>query len=97
MNNVSNDAEANSDKNKNIRTMRIIWKILICVFAGIVLFDLYRWANGQENLRGLFSPLGMIFVGIGAIIRPRNRNLSYVFTGIALVLVITGLILMLVY
>lgn len=77
--------------------MRVIWMILSVVFVGIVLLDLYLWSNGKGNLRGILPPLGMIFVGIGAIIRPRNRNLSYVFTGIALVLVISGLILMIIY
>lgn len=80
-----------------MKTMRIIWTILIVVFAALVLLRLYGWSKGQDNLRGLLSPLGMVFVGLGAIIRPRNRMLSYVFTGIALVLVITGLVLMLVY
>ena len=77
--------------------MRVIWVILAVVFTGIVLFDLYLWSNGKENLRGILPPFGMIFVGLGAIIRPRNRSLSYVFTGIALVLVIAGLILMIIY
>ncbi len=85
------------NKNKTMKTMRIIWMILIAVFAALVLFRLYSWSKGEDNLRGLLSPLGMVFVGLGAIIRPRNRMLSYVFTGIALVLVITGLALMLIY
>ena len=80
-----------------MQTMRVMWLILIVVFTGIVLFDLYRWSTGKENLRGLLPPLGMIFVGLGVIIRPRNRIVSYIFTGIALVLVISGLVLMLVY
>lgn len=83
--------------NKTMRTMRVVWSILMAVFAALVLWRLYEWSNGRDNLRGILSPLGMIFVGAGAIIRPRNRNLSYVFTGIALVLVFTGLALMLVY
>lgn len=77
--------------------MRVIWMILVVVFGAFILFRLYLWSNGRENFRGLLSPLGMVFVGLGAIIRPRNRMLSYVFTGIALVLVITGLALMLIY
>ena len=71
--------------------------ILIAVFAVIILLRLYDWSNGRDNGRGILSPLGMIFVAAGALIRPRNRQLSYIFTGITLVLVISGLILMLVY
>lgn len=77
--------------------MRLVWTILTVVFAVMVLWRLYDWSNGHENLRGFLSPIGMIFVGVGALIRPRNRNLSFVFTGIALILVFTSLVLMLIY
>lgn len=97
MNNTPKNSEEGLNKNKTMRTMRVIWMILTAVFAAIVLWRLYQWSNGQDNLRGILSSLGMIFVGLGAIVRPRNRTLSYVFTGIALVLVITGLILMFIY
>lgn len=97
MDNPPKNTEEYLDKNKTMRTMRIIWKILIAVFVVIVVWRFYEWSIGRDNLRGILSPLGMIFVGLGAITRPRNRNLSYVFTGIALVLVVTGLILMFVY
>lgn len=94
---TSNNTEEFLNKNKTMQTMRVIWTILIVVFGAIVLWRLYLWSDGRDNLRGLLSPLGMIFVGLGAILRPRNRNLSYIFTGIALVLVIAGLILMIIY
>ncbi len=97
---MDNAPENNKDylnKNKTMRTMRVVWMVLIVVFTAFVFLRLYSWSNGRENLRGILSPLGMIFVGLGAIIRPRNRMLSYVFTGVALVLVISGLVLMLVY
>ncbi len=97
MNNVTNDSDEAAQKAKSARTMQIVWTILIAVFAVIIAFRIYGWASGTDNLRGILSPLGMIFVGAGAITRPRNRNLSYVLTGIALVLVISGLILMFVY
>ncbi len=97
MNNPSGNLDETSTKAKAAQTMRVIWIILIAVFAVIVLWRLYDWSNGRDSLRGILSPLGMIFVATGALIRPRNRNLSYIFTGIALVLVISGLILMLVY
>ena len=74
--------------------MEIVWAILIVVFLGIIAFRLYGWAKGTDNLRGIVSPLGLIFVGAGAIMRPRNPKLSYVLTGIALILVFSGLIMM---
>lgn len=86
-----------AQKANSARTIQVIWTILIIAFAVVVAFRLYGWANGTDTLRGLLLPLGTIFVGAGAIIRPRNRNLSYVLTGIALVLVVSGLILMFVY
>jgi hypothetical protein len=94
MNDTPENTEEYLDKNK---TMRTIWMIVTAVFAAIVLWRLYLWSNGQDNLRSVLSSLGMVFVGLGAMIRPRNRKLSYIFTGIALVLVITGLVLMFIY
>ena len=94
---MTNDSDEAAQTAKSARTIQVIWTILMAVFAVIVALRLYAWANGTDNLRAILSPLGMIFVGAGAIIRPRNRNLSYVLTGIALVLVISGLILMFVY
>lgn len=97
MNETPNNSEEYLNKNKTMQTMSVVWKILIVVFAAIVAWRLYQWSIGQDNLRGILSPLGMIFVGLGAIIRPRNRNLSYIFTGVALILVFTGLALMFIY
>jgi hypothetical protein len=79
------------------RTLHKIWMVLIPFFLLIIIWRLYNWSNGQENFVGVLPPLGMIFVGMGTLIRPRNRNLSFLFTGIAMVLVITALILMFVY
>ncbi|HEX8639101.1 MAG TPA: hypothetical protein VF692_13615 [Pyrinomonadaceae bacterium] len=94
---MTNDSNETAQKAKSAQTMQVLWSILMAVFAGIIAFRLYGWANGTDNLRGILSPLGMIFVGAGAILRPRNPGLSYVLTGIALILVISGLILMFVY
>jgi UDP-N-acetylmuramyl pentapeptide phosphotransferase/UDP-N-acetylglucosamine-1-phosphate transferase len=94
---MTNETENAAQKANSNRTVQTIWTILIVVFAVVIVLNLYNWTQGKENLRGILSPLGMIFVGAGAIIRPRNPKLSYVFTGIALVLVLTGLILMFVY
>ena len=97
MNNMTGDSNETVQNAKTARTMQVVWAVLIAVFLVIIAFRLYGWANGTDNLRGVLSPLGMIFVGAGAILRPYKRNLSYVLTGIALILVISGLILMFVY
>lgn len=94
------DEVSTEEPNKNsnsYRTIRAIWIMLMVVFAALVVYRLYEWSQGRDSLRGILSPFGMIFVGAGAIIRPYNRQLSYIFTGIALILVLSGLILMLVY
>lgn len=97
MNKMTNDSGETAQKAKAARTMDIVWAMLIVVFLVIIAFRLYGWANGTDNLRGILSPLGMIFVGAGAILRPRQPKLSYVLTGIALILVFSGLLLMFVY
>ena len=94
---MTNETDDAAQKAKSARTIQVIWTILIAAFAVVIVFNFYNWTQGKENLRGILSPLGMIFVGAGAIIRPRNPKLSYVFTGIALVLVVSGLILMFIY
>jgi hypothetical protein len=97
MDNTPEILEEEAKRAKNIQTMRTIWMILIVVFAVIAVWRIYDWSLGQDNLRGVLSPFGMIFLGTGAIIRPRNARLSYVFTGIAMILVFTSLILLLIY
>lgn len=95
MDNTPDDLDA--QKAKTVRTMRLVWMVLIAIFALLAVWRFYDWSRGQDNLRGVMSPFGMIFLGIGAIIRPQNKQLSYVFTGIALMLVLTNLVLMLIY
>ena len=97
MNNTTEGSEESIDKAKSMRTIRIIWTILIVAFAAIIILQLYEWANGKDNFRSILAPFGMIFVGAGALVRPRNVMLSYILTGIALVLVVTGLVLMIIY
>ena len=97
MDNTPDNLDAAAKKAKLEQTMRVIWTILIAIFAVIAAWRLYDWSRGQDNLRGVLSPFGMIFLGIGAIVRPRNARLSYVFTGIALILVIASLILLFIY
>ncbi len=97
MNKTPDNLDADAKKAKAVQTMRVIWMILIVVFAVIALFQLYDWSRGQDSLRHVMSPLAMIILGISALIRPRNKQLSYVLTGIAIIIVVTNLILMFVY
>lgn len=89
--------EAAAKNEKTMRTLRVVWLILIPVFAAIILLDLYEWSQGKDELRHILAPVGMLFVGAASLIRPRNKNLATVFVTIALVLVVGGLIAMLVY
>jgi len=89
--------DENSKNAKITNTMRTIWIVLITVFVAVILWRVYEWSNGQGNLRDILSPLGMIFIGLGIIVRPQNKVLSYSMTGIAAILVITGLVLAFAY
>lgn len=97
MNNTSDNSDENSKVAKINNTMRNIWIVLITVFVAVILWSVYKWSNGQGNLRNILSPLGMIFIGLGIIVRPHNRVLSYSMTGIAAILVVTGLVLAFTY
>lgn len=97
MDNTPDNLDLETKKAKAEKMMRIIWIVLIAIFSVLALWRVYDWSRGQDNLRGVLSPFGMIFLGIGAIIRPQNARLSYVFTGIALVLVFASLILLFIY
>lgn len=97
MDNIPDNLDLDAKNAKAWKTMRFIWMILIAIFALLAVWRLYDWSRGQDNLRGVMSPFGMLFLGIGAIIRPQNAKLSYVFTGIALFLVFTSLILLFIY
>lgn len=97
---MDNTPNSPSVDSKNAKTMRLLgnaWKILIAFFAVIILWRVYGWSQGQENLTSILPPLGMIFVGLGALVRPRNRILSLVLTGIAVLLVVSSLVLMFMY
>lgn len=93
MDNTPDNLDENSKAAKINNTMRVVWIILVTVFAAVILWRVYTWSNGQGNLRDILSPLGMIFIGLGIIVRPYNKILSYSMTGIAAILVITGLVL----
>ncbi|MDQ6788053.1 MAG: hypothetical protein M3033_14710 [Acidobacteriota bacterium] len=97
MENTPDDLDVDAKRAKAIQTMRVIWMIIIAVFAVIGSVQLYEWSRGEEPLRRVMSPLAMIILGIGALIRPGNKQLSYVLTGIAIILVIANVILMIIY
>ncbi len=97
MNNTTNDLDETAKKAKVAQTMRVTWMILTPVFAALVLWQLYGWSNGRDNLRGILSPLGMFFVGLGLLAVGRNKTLSYILIGIAMILVISSLVLLIIY
>ncbi len=76
---------------KVLKTARTIWMILIPIFAALVLFNLYNWTRGKDNLSGILSPLGMTFVGLASITGSRNKPLSYIFLVLGMIAVIGGL------
>ena len=97
MSDLQSDDAAAAKNEKTVRTLRVLWTILLPVFALIVLYDLYEYSQGRDELRHALAPFGMLFVGAASLIRPRNKNLATVFVAIALVLVVGGLIAMFVY
>jgi len=97
MNNISENTEEDSKKAKAARTARIVWMILIPIFGLVILWDLYNYANGKDNLRGILSPLGMILLGIASLLDERSKTLKSILLGAAMILVITGLVLVIVY
>lgn len=79
------------------KTLRIIWTVLIGVFAVALAIVLYRWTEGKDNLRSLLSPLAFILIGTAALIRPRNAMLANVLTAFAIVSGVAMIILMIIY
>ena len=96
MDNTPNEADA-AKKGKLMRTARIIWAIIIPVFAVIICIRLYSWSQGKGGLHEILSPLGMICVGLANIFSARNKTLSSIFVGLGLILVTAGLITLFVY
>jgi len=97
MNNISENKEEDLKKAKSARTARIVWMILIPIFGAVILWTLYNYANGKDNLRSILSPLGMIFLGIASLLDDRSKTLKSILLGVAMILVITGLVLVIVY
>lgn len=95
-NNPIDDAAA-AKKEKTMRTVRIIWLIIIPIFAVIICIRLYSWSQGKGGLHEILSPLGMIFVGLANIYGTRNKTLSTVFVALGLILVVSGLVTLFIY
>ncbi len=89
----------NNETEKKARQMEWIknlWLILIPVFSIILVFKLYSWSRGKDDITGIFSPLTFIFVGLANIFSTRNRTLYYIFLAagvICAVAILTSLIL----
>ncbi|MDQ3131454.1 MAG: hypothetical protein M3Q99_11930 [Acidobacteriota bacterium] len=97
MNNISENTEVDLKKAKTARTIRIVWMILIALFGAVILWNLYNYTNGKDNLRSILSPLGMVFLGIASLLDDRSKTLKSILLGVAMILVITGLVLVIVY
>lgn len=98
MDNQQTDEAAALKKENLMRTLRIVWSVLIAVFVAIILFRLYSWSQGKGDLHEILSPLGMIFVGLSNIFSSRNnKTLTGVLVAIALVLVVSGLVTTIMY
>lgn len=95
---MQNDADvAAAKKAKMMRTVRIVWSVLIPIFAVIICIRLYSWSQGKDGLREILSPTGMIFVGLANIFTKRNKTLSTIFVALGLILVVAGLATLFVY
>lgn len=93
MNNLDRDEK----KRRQLEWARKAWLVLIPIFALLVLFMLYNWSQGKGSLTSIFSPLALMFVGLSTIFSTKNKVLQYIFLGLGMILVVTGLIFLIVY
>ena len=97
---MPNNPNETGNKEHLTRTVRILWMILIGVFAAVIWWRLYNSSQGGGSvvgLREIAAPLGMIFIGLATITGTRNKPLYYVFLVIAIILVISGLVMNIMY
>lgn len=93
---LNNETEPEK-KARQMRTIRKIWMFLIPLFVIVVLFNLYNWSNGEGNIRSIYPPLGMIFVGLATTVGEGKQILRYAFLALGMIFVVTGLVLTILY
>jgi hypothetical protein len=91
MSNTPNDETEVEKKERVMVAARKIWMFLTPLFALIALFSFYNWTQGSSP-SGVFSPIGMMFIGLSMIVGKRNKTLSYILLAVAIIFVIAGLI-----
>ena len=94
MNNPSENTEADLKKAKTLQMVRTVWMILVPLFAAIILWRLYNYANGKDNLSGILSPLGLMLIGIASILSERYKMLRTILIAVAMILVVSALVLL---
>ena len=91
MNNTpTNEIEAEK-KARVAETARKVWMFLTPLFALIALFSFYNWTQGSSP-SGIFSQLGLMFVGLSIIVGKRNKTLNYILLATGMIFVIIGLL-----
>lgn len=89
-NRPTNEIEAEK-KARVAETARKVWMFLTPLFALIALFSFYNWTQGSSP-SGIFSQLGLMFVGLSIIVGKRNKTLNYILLAAGMIFVIIGLI-----
>lgn len=92
MNNTPNNEIESETKARAAETARKIWMFLTPIFALAAAFSFYNWTQGSSS-SGVFSQLGLMFVGLSIIVGKRNKILYYILLAAAMILVFTGLAL----
>lgn len=91
MNDTPNNEIEGEKKARAAEAARKIWMVLTPLFALAALYSFYNWTQGSD-LNSIFSPLGMMFLGLSIIVGKRNKTLHYILLAAAMILVITGLV-----
>ncbi len=91
INNTPNDEAKAEKKARAAETARKIWMFITPLFALIALFSFYNWTQGSSP-SGIFSQIGMMFVGLSIIVGKRNKTLSYTLLVAGMIFVVAGLI-----
>ena len=89
-NRPTNEIEAEK-KARVAETARKVWMFLTPLFALIALFSFYNWTQGSSP-SGIFSQLGLMFVGLSIIVGKRNKTLNYILLAAGMIFVIIGLL-----